>query len=97
MDKATSTWIAKTWDGFRPDNPAYYLWSDGENIYYTKEDGKKYTHYIFNKETLVWESKIWNGATNFRGQYIWTDGESIYVSYGDGSTSLQYVLVSEDQ
>ena len=35
-----------------------------------------------------WQTKTWNGLTNFRGVWIWTDGANIYCSYGDSQYQL---------
>ena len=55
------------------------VWTDGTNIYYS--DG-----YIYNGS--AWETKTWNGLTDFEATMIWTDGTYTYYSRG----SEQYVL-----
>ena len=35
-----------------------------------------------------WQTKTWNGLTNFRGVWIWTDGANIYYSNGDSHYQL---------
>lgn len=65
-----------------------YVWTDGENIYYSYGNDISYMHYVLNKSTLTWEEKTWSGIQSFVGSCIWTDGENIYYSY----ESNQYVL-----
>ena len=80
-----SSWSPKTWNGGLTNfQGEYYLWSDGENIYYSNSSNQ----YILNKSTSTWETKTWNGLTNPYGEFTWTDGESVYYSRGDE----QYIL-----
>ena len=79
-----SSWDSKTWAGLTSFN-AQYIWTDGENIYYSNGS----TQYVLNKATSTWTEKIWGGLSNFNGTEIWTDGENIYYSSG---SSNQYVL-----
>ena len=85
LNKATSTWSTKTWNGFT-NLEGSYIWTDGDNIYYS--DGSY--QYVLNKETSTWSAKTWNGLTNPSAAYIWTDGENIY--YSGGSSGTQRVL-----
>ncbi len=66
---------------------AYYMWSDGENNYYSYDKN----HFIWNKETLSWDEISWNGLESFWGSTVWTDGENIYCT----STTKSYVLNKE--
>jgi hypothetical protein len=77
LDKSTSTWTNKTWNGFSYLYKSY-IWSDNENIYYSDS----ITQYVLDKSTSTWASKTWNGLTNFYGGNIWTDNENIYYSSG---------------
>ena len=82
LDKATSTWLPKTWGelaGF-----AHYVWTDGENIYFSAATDQ----YVLDKATSTWTAKTWSGLTDFDGQKIWTDGKNIYYS----DYASQYVL-----
>ena len=84
LDKATSTWVPKTWSGltgFSGDG----VWTDGENIYYS--EGEE-CQYVLDKATSTWVPKTWSGFTDFYGDGVWTDGENIYYS-GDLD---QYIL-----
>ena len=66
------------WDG----QFSYYIWTDGENIYYGDSC-------IFNKATKSWEPKSWtfpDGAPYLDPSCLWTDGTNIYLS--DYNTSL---------
>ena len=83
LDRATSTWVNKTWTGLTNATGAN-IWTDGENIYYSYNS----TQYVLNVATSTWSSKSWTGLTNFLGQNVWTDGDNIYCS----SLSNQYVL-----
>ena len=85
LDKTTSTWKPKTWNGL---NINYFLgnmvWTDGNNIYCTISKSKTTEHYILNKVTSTWEPKIWNGlpTNGISGDRVWTDGDNIYYSSG---------------
>ena len=76
-------WIPTTWNGFT-DFYGTYIWTDGENIYYSARADQ----YVLDRATSTWTEKTWNGLTNFYGQDVWTDGENIYYSIG----ANQYVL-----
>lgn len=82
LDLATYTWTAKTWSGTYPRGE--YIWTDGENIYYSRST----SHYKLNKATNTWSSVSFTGLTNFNGYRIWTDGENIYHFYN----GTNYVL-----
>jgi len=83
LDKSTSTWSTKTWNGLMNFNGAM-IWSDGDNTYYSSGS----THYVLDKSTSTWSTKTWNGLTNFYGNNIWSDGDNTYYSSG----STHYVL-----
>ena len=82
VDGFSDEWIAIQWEG--ENNSGRYIWTDGENIYYSYNNTQK----ILNKSVPTWSDKIWTGLTRFYGQNIWTDGENIYYS----ENSDQYVL-----
>ena len=94
LDKSTSTWTAKTWNGLT----SFYgdsIWTDGTNIYYSFGSAQ----YVLDKSTSTWTAKTWNGFTPLYGNSIWTDGTNIYYSdvyedeYEDDSyEDEQYVL-----
>lgn len=86
LDKATSTWSAKTWTSTYKNFQGRYVWSDGENIYYSASTNQ----YILDKTTSTWEPKTWNGPLTsfYADNTIWNDGTDVY--YSNGST--QYVL-----
>lgn len=81
-----------TWNGLT-DFKAEYIWSDGENIYYSNNDSRVgfAGQYVLDKDTNTWNEKVWNGLKNPVGSVIWLDGENIYYS----SDSSQYVLNKE--
>ena len=83
LNKSTSTWNAKTWNGFT-SIAGDRIWTDGTDIYYSNNR----TQYILNKSTSIWSEKTWNGLTYFDAVYIWTDGTNIYYS----SDTSQYQL-----
>ena len=83
LNKSTSTWNAKTWNGFT-SIAGDRIWTDGTDIYYSNNR----TQYILNKSTSTWSEKTWNGLTYFDAVYIWTDGTNIYYS----SDTSQYQL-----
>ena len=90
LNKATSTWEDKTWNGYTAID-AKYVWTDGTDIFYSKGSTQK----VLNKATSTWEDKTWNGLTSFDGYDIWTDGTDIYysnASYSSSWTVNHYVL-----
>lgn len=86
LDKSTSTWNKKTWNGLKFFY-GQYVWTDGENIYYSNNNDQ----YVLDKASSTWNVKTWNGLTSFRSNSIWTDGENIYYSRGTD----QYILDKE--
>jgi len=84
LDQTTDTW------NLNISYPRLYyiwysnIWTDGVNHYYSSGSNQ----YIFNSQNNRWDSKTWNGLTNFDGMYVWTDGTNIYYSYNNN----QYVL-----
>ena len=83
LDKATSTWTAKTWSGltsFIGQN----VWTDGENIY----NSNGTSVFVLDKATSTWEEKTWGGLTYVNSENIWTDGYNIYYSF----LTSQYIL-----
>ena len=86
FDKDTLTWSAINWSPstLNTNFSSAYVWTDGENIYYS--NGSE--HYILQRGTLNWTAVSWYGLTNFIGSWVWTDGENIYYSYD----STHYVL-----
>ena len=89
LDKTTSTWSTKTWNGLTNFN-GYNIWTDGDNIYwsdglYSSNDNP---HYVLDKATSTWSVKTWNGLTRFVGGSVWTDGDNIYLS----TNRVSYIL-----
>jgi hypothetical protein len=75
LNKTTSTWRTKTWDGlmyFTGDD----IWTDGNNIYHSSGSDQ----HVLNKSTSTWSRITWSGLTSFSGRCIWTDGNNIYYS-----------------
>ena len=79
-----------TWNGLT----SFYgsdLWTDGENVYYSKDEEQ----YIL-KENNTWEAITWNidvdAHESIYASRIWTDGESIYsYYYRHGSSDVTYI------
>ena len=78
-----NTWSTKTWNGLTSFH-ANSVWTDGDNIYYSKDSEQ----YVLTKSTSTWTKKTWSGLTSFDGAQIWTDGDNIYCSNYD----TQYYL-----
>ena len=86
LDKATSTWSRKEWDGLTTFT-GRAIWTDGENIYYSASSEQ----HVLAKDKDYWTTQFWDGLPDFLtidGEKIWKDGENIYYSQG----SYQYVL-----
>lgn len=84
LNKATSTWSAKTWNGLSSFSGGL-VWTDGTNIYYSP--GNSEQHYVLNKSTSTWNTKTWywygkdsEYYHKFAGDNVWTDGTNIYFS-----------------
>jgi len=67
---------SKTWFGELPKPLGRYIWTDGENIYYSYNNN----HYVLDKTTSTWAVKTWNGLTSFKGDKVWTDGDNVYIN-----------------
>lgn len=84
VNTSTSTFTAKTWDGF---TPVYgkYVWHDlNGRIFYS--DGS--LQYELEQSTYTWIPKTWPGLNSFDGENIWNDGTNIYYSNGDAQFRL---------
>lgn len=79
-----NAWLPKAFNNVPENFYSGHVWSDGKNIYYS-DNGK---HYVLNGDT--WETKAWNGHTDFSGTRIWTDGTNIY--YSNCVDDTHYVL-----
>ena len=80
-----STFTPTSWTGL--SNPtAWYIWSDGNNIYYSFKEQQ----YILNKNIGNWSPKSWN-VSDLNGGFIWHYGENTYYS----NDETQYVLNKE--
>lgn len=92
-DKATRTLTSITFNNFN-DFKGNCVWSDGSNYYLSLKkynsstSSYDYNHYIFNKETLSWDTMTWGGCNEFcysktstqsSSCDIWTDGSDWYL------------------
>ena len=98
LNKETSTWEEKIWNGSMTYPVGYEIWTDGTSFYweesYIFEDKTYYNHYVLNKEISTWEPTVFYGLDNvssFSGNSVWTDGQKTYYSYYEE----QYVLNKE--
>ena len=87
FNKNLGNWEKFSWNGDFHAAAEPYVWTDGENIYYSNGT----MQYKLNKETSTWVEQKWNGLTYFLGWDIWTDGQEIYYSKDD----LHYKLNKE--
>ncbi len=76
----TNTWEAVTFNNTPSDFGGEYVWTDGEDIYYSYE-----TNYVLNGKN--WE-EVDLATTALNHSDFWTDGENIYYS----CNSDQYVF-----
>ena len=90
-------WLPKKWDALpyaygSHEFSAYYVWSDGNHLYYSANSvtasGVTYKNqFVLNGDK--WERKNWSGVPDvFLARYIWTDGVDVYCS----NYSTQLVL-----
>ena len=84
LDKATSTWTTKTWNGYNEISSAS-IWILNGDYYYSGGSGNQY---VLDISTSTWSPVTWNGYTDIYGFYIWSDGDNIYYS----DENRQYVL-----
>lgn len=71
-----NTWATKDW-GVLTQFDGRYIWTDGENIYYSHFEQQ----YQLDKSTSTWHTKNWGDKlTSFDSTDIWTDGHKIYYS-----------------
>ena len=86
LNKQTSTWEVKEWEGITENYTGKDIWTDGENIYLGQ-------NFVLNKEESRWYVKEFgNTIQQFDGYNIWSDGYNIYYS---DSINKQYVLDKE--
>mgnify|MGYP003180997660 CR=1 FL=1 len=89
LDKSTSTWKPKIWNGKLTKFRGANIWTDGENIYYSDLDltTNKPRNYKLIDDSK-WEETSLDGLKDVldKGQLysedIWTDGETVYYSHG---------------
>ncbi len=98
LNKETSTWEEKIWNGSMTYPVGRDIWTDGQSFYceesYILNDKTYYNHYVLNKSTSTWEPTVFYGLDNvssFSGNSVWTDGQKTYYSYYEE----QYVLNKE--
>lgn len=80
LNKATSTWETKTWNGIS-SLFGNYIWTDGTDIYYSHNNGETFIHYVLDRATSTWSAKTWN-YSNFEKSNIWYDGTNVYLFTG---------------
>ena len=85
LNKLTNTWETMYWSSIYVGK---HIWSDGSNTYYS--DGL--TQYVFDKETLSWKSKTWEGYSQITGEYIWFDKTHIYYSNNNEQYEFAHIL-----
>lgn len=71
------------------------VWSDGNNLYYSKDEYQ----YVLDETTPIptWRRKYWNKSflsINPGGHNVWSDGTNLY--YSGASYNRQYKLVGGD-
>lgn len=89
LDKSTSTWKPKIWNGKLTKFRGANIWTDGENIYYSDLDLTTNTPRNYKLiDDSKWEETSLDGLKDVldKGQLysedIWTDGEIVYYSHG---------------
>ena len=89
LDKSTSTWKPKIWNGKLTKFRGANIWTDGENIYYSDLDLTTNTPRNYKLiDDSKWEETSLDGLKDVldKGQLysedIWTDGETVYYSHG---------------
>lgn len=70
------TWELKDWGTTGPAN-GKHVWTYQNEVFYS--DGTLQLQLINGK----WQSKKWNGLTDFDGQDIWTDGVNLWYAHND--------------
>ena len=87
LDKATSTWKEKTWNGELTEFRGVNVWTDGTTRYYSDQKQGQLRNYKLIDDS-TWQETSFNGLENVleKGQLysedIWTDGETVYYSHG---------------
>ena len=95
LDKSTSTWKPKIWNGKLTKFRGANIWTDGENIYYSDLDLTTNTPRNYKLiDDSKWEETSLDGLKDVldKGQLysedIWTDGETVYYSHGTDQYKL---------
>ena len=84
LDKSTSTWNQKTWNGLRSFNGSS-IWTDGTSVY---SSAGQY-HYQLDASTSNWSQISWTGLVSFEGFNVWTANNNVYYSLGEQQYKLQ--------
>jgi len=83
LNKSTSTWEPKTWNGMTTF-VGQSVWKDDDNIYYSNGSDQ----YVLDKSTSTWNPQTWKGLTSFNGSTVWSSQGSVYCNDKD----THYVL-----
>ena len=74
---ATSTeWANSNIEKGSKISSGQYIWSDGENSYYSNGANQ----FVFDRDNNKWIEMHWKGLSDFSALQVWTDGEIIYCS-----------------
>ena len=89
-----NTWSNKTQTGLT-DFYKSYIWTDGENIYASRDDAQ--IEYVLNKVTSTQEVKTQYGLTYPGAAHIQTDGTNIYHSNGTDHYILNKTTSTQEE
>jgi len=75
LNRSTSTWSVKTWNGFSSVTSFYVkdIWHHGSDTFYSNGTN----HYKLNPSTSTWT--VVSFGANFSGRDVWSDGTNWYV------------------
>lgn len=79
INQTTGEWESYNWPGFR-NITGEYIWTDGDNAYYSRQGSGWEIQKVLNKETNTWDDMIWNGAEGLSADCIWKVGDNTYFS-----------------
>lgn len=95
LDRITNTWIPERWKiPFTENFYSYEIWSDGKDIYLSRNEEYGKWNYRLDRLTRTWEKEDLFSIDDSlyytkEGKNVWTDGKDIYYSlYNDRDEQL---------
>jgi len=66
-------WVPKTWNNLPESFSPSYIWTDGNDIYYSNNNRSTDQQYKLNRSASRWDSVYWGGTKRINGAMVWKD------------------------